>query len=188
MLLEDASLDDQRCDTGFLVVTADDAIVMTNQAAERWLDELGPHGGTGSTLPVAVRAVVAQTRRVAGGESDAVASARARTRRGRWAIVRGHAVGPDQVAVLVEAPRPVELAAAMADAYGLTERERKVTAWVARGLSTKEIAGDLHLSTYTVQDHLKSIFERTGTSTRGELVARLFLDHFAPHLNRSPPA
>jgi hypothetical protein len=33
-----------------------------------------------------------------------------------------------------------------------------------------------------VQDHLKAIFEKVGVSTRGEVVARLFLEHYAPRL------
>ncbi len=71
----------------------------------------------------------------------------------------------------MEAARPPELAPLIADAYGFTERERLVTELVAQGYSTREIAGRLHLSAYTVQDHLKTIFEKSGTSSRGDLVA-----------------
>ena len=56
---------------------------------------------------------------------------------------------------------PPELAPLIADAYGLTDRERHVTELVAKGLSTNDIGQRLHLSAYTVQDHLKSIFDKT---------------------------
>jgi DNA-binding CsgD family transcriptional regulator len=84
--------------------------------------------------------------------------------------------------VLLEAARPPELAPLIADRYGLTDRERRVTELVARGYPTSEIADRLHLSVYTVQDHLKSIFAKSGTASRGDLVARLFFDHYAPRL------
>jgi DNA-binding NarL/FixJ family response regulator len=71
----------------------------------------------------------------------------------------------------------------IADAYELSERERLVTELVAQGLSTSEISDRLHLSTYTVQDHLKSIFEKSDTASRGELVARVFFDHYVPRLS-----
>ena len=142
------------------------------------------HGPTGRHAPGRHTRVVADTRLAAAGEQSEMATARVRTRRGHWAVVRGSLVGPDRVAVLIEAARPTELASAIADMYGLTEREWMIAGLVARGLPTKAISSGLHLSGYTVQDHLKSIFDKTGTNSRGELVARLFIDHQLPQLTK----
>jgi len=40
----------------------------------------------------------------------------------------------------------------------------------------------LHISSYTVHDHLKAIFEKVGVSSRGGLIERLFFDKDGPHL------
>ena len=104
--------------------------------------------------------------------------------------MHGSLLGDDAeapVAVTIEAARGAELARLIADAYDLTEREREITQLVAQGLSTDAIARRLLLSPYTVQDHLKAIFGKTGSSSRGELVARLFFDHYAPRLSRGAP-
>ena len=53
---------------------------------------------------------------------------------------------------------------------------------VALGLSTEAIGARLYLSRWTVQDHLKAIFEKVGVVTRGELVARVFFSQRAPRL------
>jgi DNA-binding CsgD family transcriptional regulator len=66
--------------------------------------------------------------------------------------------------------------------YGLTARERDVTRLTMLGLSTREMASTLHLSPYTVQDHLKSIFDKVEVRSRRELVAQLFLQQCAPRL------
>jgi hypothetical protein len=42
-----------------------------------------------------------------------------------------------------------------------------------------EAARRLHVSAYTVQDHLKSISTKSGTGSRGDLIAKLFFDHYA---------
>ena len=99
--------------------------------------------------------------------------------------MRGSTLGDEpgaRVAVILESARSHELAPLIADAYGLTERERAVTQLVAQGLATNDIASRMHLSPYTVQDHLKSIFDKAGVSTRGELVARVFFEHYAPRM------
>ncbi len=99
-----------------------------------------------------------------------------------WLIVRASLMGDGTVAVLLEAARPAELAPLVADAYGFTDTERRVTELVAQGLSTKQIAARLHVTTYTVQDHLKSVFTKSGARSRGDLVARLFFGHYAASL------
>jgi DNA-binding CsgD family transcriptional regulator len=168
-------------DPGLLVLADEESIAMENEAARRWLEELGAES---DRLPPVIRAAARRARAAAEGaiESDVLASARVRTPAGRWLVVRGSMLG-DQVAVILEPAGPPELAPLIAHAYGLTDRERSVTQLVAQGLSTNEIAGRLYLAPYTVQDHLKSIFEKTGVGTRGELVARLFFDHYAPRLS-----
>jgi len=75
------------------------------------------------------------------------------------------------VSVVVEPARRDRMADAVARFHGLSPREREVARLVLRGASTKAIGVRLGLSAWTVQDHLKSIFEKTGVRTRGELSA-----------------
>lgn len=49
-----------------------------------------------------------------------------------------------------------------------------------QGLSTQQMARELVLSPHTVQDHLKSVFAKTGVNSRSELVGQIFLEHYAP--------
>jgi DNA-binding CsgD family transcriptional regulator len=166
---------------------------MSNRAADRWLDGLGTGDRAGAALPLVIPAVARQARALCGPATSAApaptdirpARARARTQSGQWLIVRGSLLGdgPESpVAVMLEAARPAEMAPLMVDAYGFTDSERRVTELVAQGLSTRQIADHLHVSSYTVQDHLKSIFAKSGTGSRGDLIARLFFDHYAAPL------
>jgi len=95
-----------------------------------------------------------------------------------------------RVAIVVERARPLELAEVVCHTLGLSPRERQIVALVVRGRSTKEIASGLFISEWTVQDHLKSVFAKSGVSTRQELVAALFFGFWAPHheQRRTPSA
>jgi DNA-binding NarL/FixJ family response regulator len=165
-------------DVGLLMLDADDEVTQANPAAQRWLDDLGTSDRTGARLPLVVPAVARQARAL----DPALAKARARTRSGVWLVVRASLMGDGTVAVLLEAAHPAELAPLVVDAYGFTDTERRVTELVAQGLSTKQIAARLHVTTYTVQDHVKSVFTKSGARSRGDLVARLFFDHYAASL------
>lgn len=164
---------------GMLVLDPDGSISFADEVAAGLLEELG------GDPPVVVTAVAAQARLVAAGLGDGrIARARVRAQSGRWLIVRASVLGDGHapVAVIIEPARPHELAPLLADAHRLTEREREVTQLVARGLSTDEIAERLYMSPWTVQDHLKAIFEKVGVTSRGQLVARLFFGQGAPRL------
>jgi DNA-binding CsgD family transcriptional regulator len=165
-------------DPGLLLLDDQDGVEMANPAAAAWLDELRARR---RRLPVVVSAVAQRAREVASGDSALAATARARTASGRWVTVRGWMLqngSEARTAITLEPVRGPELAELLAEAYGLTARERRVSKLVAQGLPNAAIAARLYLSTYTVQDHLKSIFEKLDVSNRGQLVARLFLDPY----------
>lgn len=58
-------------------------------------------------------------------------------------------------------------------ALGLPSQQARVLACVLRGLSDKQITGELKLRRPTVRTHLKRIFERTGMRGRTKLVTHV---------------
>ncbi|MFJ4483713.1 response regulator transcription factor [Streptomyces longwoodensis] len=94
-----------------------------------------------------------------------------------WRLDRSDPTGA-RTAVVVEKAGSGEHFGLIAAAYGLTPRERDVTGLVLRGHSTADIARRAGLSPHTVQDHLKSVFDKTGLRSRRELVAGIFARHY----------
>jgi DNA-binding NarL/FixJ family response regulator len=179
-LQQDLESDAGDGDPGLLLLDDHDGVEMADAAAGAWLDELRARR---RRLPLVVTAVARRAREIASGDSDLAATARARTRDGRWVFVRGSVVRNGtaaRTAITLEPARAPELGELLAEAYGLTRRERRVSELVAQGLPNAAIAAQLYLSTYTVQDHLKAIFEKLDVSNRGQLVARLFLNPARP--------
>jgi DNA-binding CsgD family transcriptional regulator len=103
-----------------------------------------------------------------------------------------HASLPDglargKVAIVLERTPSPQSTSIRLEAYGVTPREREIAILLAQGLTNHEIATRLVLSPYTIQDHIKSLFEKTEVSSRQELVARVFLDEYLPQLAQRTP-
>ncbi|MDG4863473.1 helix-turn-helix transcriptional regulator [Streptomyces sp. T-3] len=140
----------------------------------------------GLRLPIWVIATALQARAIAQGRDRAGgAKVRIRTVDGRWltchaSCLSGPAGRPGPVALVIEPAAAADRAVLIAEAYGLTPRELEITQLITRGLPTTEIAATLFISPHTVRDHLKAVFGKTEVSSRGELVARLFAEHYRP--------
>ena len=58
------------------------------------------------------------------------------------------------------------------DMLMLSDAERRVAKFAARGLTNREIAGRLYLTTSTVEQHLTRIYRKLGVSSRVQLLSR----------------
>ena len=84
--------------------------------------------------------------------------------------------------IIIEPTKPEELLPFSMTAYGLSPREEEIVKFVVRGLPTARISRTLFISEHTVNNHLRSVFEKVGVRSRGELVKRLFFDNLYPTL------
>ncbi|MCR2815287.1 helix-turn-helix transcriptional regulator [Microbacterium jiangjiandongii] len=165
-----------------IVVDAHDRVVQSSPAAADHLQQMSTDPGMGDPL-VSVQALVSAARRMARGDGDRMPRVRARRHDGVWLVLHAAPLGGSgervgDVVVTIEEARPQEVIDLVAAAFGLTVREREVVGMVLRGADTREIAGAMHVSPYTVQDHLKSVFDKAGVTSRRELVSRVYFDQF----------
>ena len=168
---------------GIVLIDGRGGVVSATREASAWLDEVDGLPYTNDAivpLPIEASSYAARVRS-ASDEAAALARTRLRTRTGVWLTMHASMLqGTDHLALVIEPSKGSDVAPLIVEAYGLTQRELEVTRAIARGLGTAEIAGRLYLSPHTVRDHVKAIFEKVGVSSRGELVARVFADHYAP--------
>jgi DNA-binding CsgD family transcriptional regulator len=181
---------------GVLTLDYQGKVVQHTLAAERWLrdlEDLGPGWRERGDLPRAIRTVVLSLRRALSPERDrdeeSIPTLRARARSGRWLTLYGSMTEatPERRAetvIIIEPTKPEELLPFSMSAYGLSPREEELVKLVVRGLSTTRISRTLFISEHTVQNHLRSVFEKVGVRSRGELVKRLFFDNLYPTLFR----
>ncbi|MEV0616671.1 helix-turn-helix transcriptional regulator [Nonomuraea sp. NPDC050404] len=156
---------------GMLIVGADNRIKTMTPQAVPWLEAMRTH--------LAVPDWLADC-----SFSSLAAAAREQPRHlrlcvpsvgcGWWTTIEAQRLGDDgDVAVMIQRASGKALMPSFCDWYGVTARERQIMQHLYSGSAPKQIARVLDLSVYTVGDHLKALFRKTGTSGRDELIASL---------------
>ncbi|WP_395994309.1 helix-turn-helix transcriptional regulator [Actinomadura sp. 9N215] len=90
----------------------------------------------------------------------------------RRIAVQGQPLG-DDVAIVIQAAVGDLLLPSFCHWHGITRREREVIEHVRTGEPPKRIARVMNISAHTVNEHLKSIYRKTGADGRDELLAAL---------------
>lgn len=148
-------------------------LVASTPEADALLPLIG-HGSHRLPLPVGVYSVAAAL-----DASDRPASVHVRAATGGWLNLhasRLRTTSEPRIAVVIEPAEPHSILGMQLAAYGLTTRELDIARLVLRGEPTKAIASSLHISSHTVQDHLKSVFDKIGVRSRRDLVGRLLAE------------
>ncbi len=187
LLLGEASDPESPQAPGLLVLSCAWEVESATPGVERWMSDLPGGDWDAGRVPSAVLAVAGRALRSAEGrhQPGEIALARVLTRSGTWVVLHGATLlsdGTRRVAVIVEPAHPARIAPLLMAAYGLSEREQDVTRLVLQGESTATVADRLAVSPHTVQQHLKSIFEKTGVHSRRDLVGKVFFSWYEPRL------
>jgi DNA-binding CsgD family transcriptional regulator len=159
---------------GVIVLGGDLSIVMWTASARAWLDAL-PSATVYDAfgiLPAMVYPAAALSR---SPDTASRAHALERCVDGQWVMIEAAALEgqtDDQVVVTLRAATTSDTFDRLCRIHAISQRERHVVAGVLDGLDTRALSERLFISRHTVQDHLKSVFEKIRVHSRRELLAK----------------
>jgi DNA-binding CsgD family transcriptional regulator len=175
----------QRRDIGPVVLTLDDDLHILGRtaASQEWLDVLLPPGPSQQAIPASIYNVAAQLLATEEGIDDHPAYARVHLAGGFWLTLRAARLssGPKPgapgavgatIAVTIEEASAADRLDLFGRAFALSTRELELLSLLATGSDTRAMARQMSLSEHTVQDHLKSIFTKTGAHDRVTVLSR----------------
>jgi DNA-binding CsgD family transcriptional regulator len=168
-----------------VVFTLDDdlRIISRTAASQSWLDMLLPPVPDGRAVPASVYNVAAQQLAVEAGVDDHPPTARVHLADGFWLTLRAARLadeppavasknGCDRVVVTIEESSAAERLDLFARAHGLSAREDELFRPLAVGSDTRAMSHLMSVTENTIQDHLKSIFTKTGARDRLTVLSR----------------
>ena len=174
-----------RHDAGPVVLTLDDDLRITSRtaASQAWLNVLLPPEPDERAIPASVYNVAAQLLAAEEGIDGHEASARTHLAGGFWLTLRAARLSSDEhpsataghgaaVVVTVEEASAAERLDLFSRSHGLTGRENELLGLLATGSNTRAMARQMTLTEHTIQDHLKSIFTKTGARDRVTVLSR----------------
>ena len=161
-------------ESGLLVTSTDLNVIYVNAAGEQWLSNFRIWEGLNhSQLPRSIHSLRVQLQKENTLKANLVVSLPT----GGYIQLRAEQLHKNDLSTAIafyfEEASYKDIYIYIKSRYDLSDRESDVIECIQKGLSTKQVADSLFISSYTVQDHLKSIFRKTGVHTRRELISLL---------------
>jgi DNA-binding CsgD family transcriptional regulator len=162
-----------------LLLSSELSLLAQTPQTDAYLRELVPPEGGAAPVPAGAYNVGAQLLAVEAAVDGNPPVARVHLRAGQWLSLRAARLAEtpeasrDAIAVTIEPASPAERRALFCRSCALTARETELVGHLATGGDTRDVAHRMGLSEHTVQDHLKSVFTKTATRSRRDLLARI---------------
>lgn len=168
---------DRHSGPAVLLLSDDLELLTQTPQTDAYLRALLPTDAERVPIPAGAYNVAAQLLAREAAVDTHPAWARVHLRDGLWVTLRAariekRSADAASIAVSIEPTPATERAALYARVAGLSERESELLTHLIAGADTRELAQRLFVSEHTVQDHLKSVFAKTGVNNRRVLVAR----------------